>query len=296
MPIHNYISLRYLNSWRVGGKAKFFCEPNSIAALIANLKLAKEKKIPSVVLAGGTNVLISDNDFDGLVVSLRSLSGCKSFERDNELKIEAMAGVLKSEVLKLFRSNCLAPAIFLSGIPGSVGGGVVMNAGAGDKDESPASFADITEWVEVLDSNTFGVNRFNASELKWDYRVSSGWQPGIIVQVGLRWPLAKVDNLEAQIAQALQRRKETQPLELPNCGSVFKNPAGHSAGALIESCGLKGLAIGGAKVSEKHANFIVNVGKATARDIYELILHVQKTVYEQKNIKLETEIRFIGEF
>ncbi len=154
-----------------------------------------------------------------------------------------------------------------------------------------ATNSEIVEWVEVLQDRK--VVRFNADQITWTYRHSSGWQPGIVIRVGLCWPNQPVSDMSERVREANRIRMSKQPLELPSCGSVFVNPPGHKSGALIEACGLKGFSIGGAQVSPKHANFIVNNGNAKAADILGVIQHVQKTVKERQNVDLKTEVIFL---
>jgi UDP-N-acetylmuramate dehydrogenase len=142
------------------------------------------------------------------------------------------------------------------------------------------------------------VLRFAVDEIQWTYRHSSGWQPGIVVRAGFAWPAeheCEANDIAARVREANRARLSKQPLDMPSCGSVFVNPPGHKSGALIESCGLKGFRVGGAQVSPKHANFIVNTGGATAADIKAVIEHVQKTVKEQKAVALTTEVVFLGD-
>jgi len=136
----------------------------------------------------------------------------------------------------------------------------------------------------------------NKKDITWEYRASHGWQPGVIYEVGMRWPLIPVHNLSQQVRASALKRTQTQPLQAASCGSVFKNPIADQkkAGALIEQCGLKGHQVGQACVSEKHANFIVNQGGATSEDIHQLIQHVQQKVHHQFGITLETEVKYLG--
>jgi UDP-N-acetylmuramate dehydrogenase len=206
-----------------------------------------------------------------------------------------LAGCPKAEPLKHFLREKLAPAVFLCGLPGDLGGGVVMNAGVGDA-ITPREFVESVEFVEVmrLAGGRPVIIRLRAEDLQWSYRHCSGWEPGIIVRVGLRWPLGADADVPQRVREATRRRLERQPLQEPSCGSVFKNPVGAKAGALIEQAGLNGLRLGGAQVSEKHANFIVNRGGASAADVDKLIKTVQAEVFRKAGIKLECEVRYLG--
>ncbi len=300
--IRTNVSLASITSWQVGGPADFYAEPTTDAELEAALRYGFENRLPISFLGGGTNVLVSDRGVRGLVIALRKFSGAKTSEVGNRFQIVALAGTSKSELLKIFLKSKLEPAIFLAGIPGDVGGGVVMNAGIGEK-IAPREFVEITDQIEVLRWSPFGAAEFKverqiipAKSLKWSYRHCEGWRPGVITKVWLSWPMVPRADVLERVRAANQVRLQKQPLDMPSCGSVFVNPPGTSSGRVIEESGLKGFSVGGAKVSEKHANFIVNTGGATAEDIRAVILEVQKKVRANKGIDLKTEVIMIGEF
>ncbi len=167
-----------------------------------------------------------------------------------------------------------------------------MNAGVSEEFK-PREFMELVDWIEVIRPNE-KIRRVPKAELKVGYRHCEGWQPGIIVRVHMSWPLEPQDDVLEKVKAANKTRLLKQPLDQPSCGSVFRNPEGHKAGALIEQCSLKGYKIGGAQVSLKHANFIVNVGEAKARDIHRVIEHVQKTVKAEKGVDLQTEVVYLG--
>ncbi len=294
MDIQKNIDLKKWNTWKVGGVADFFCLPKSKKDILEGLKWAKKHSLPVYVLGGGTNVLISDQGVRGLVMNVRSLKGLKKWEEQGCLYISSLAGVSKAELMRVFLSYRLAPALFLCGLPGDVGGGVVMNAGIGTKNKvSPREFKDIVDWVKVLRWDGEEV-LLSKEKIRWGYRYSEGLGSGIIYKVGISWSLKPLDDLPVQLKKMALRRADTQPLQSASCGSVFKNPVGYSAGRLIEECGLKGFQVGGAQISNKHANFILNTGSAKALDIYQLILHVQQTVKKQHGILLEPEVKYLG--
>lgn len=279
--------------WKIGGPAEVFCLPESAADVQTAVKYALENKLPVTVLGGGTNVLIGDQGIEGLVICTRKLTGTSVREEGGRLVIDALAGAPKSALMKEFLKRRLAPALFLCGLPGDVGGGVVMNAGVAEAIR-PREFVEIVDWVEVVDLNTTELRRLPAAEIRWTYRHTSGWEPGVVVAAGISWPLEPDAALPQKVKDATRNRIQRQPLELPSCGSTFKNPPGHKAGALIEQSGLKGFQIGGAQISTKHANFIVNVGGATASDVHSLIRRVQSEVKSRFGVELETEVRFLG--
>ena len=237
------------------------------------------------------NILISDKGVSGLVISTKGLTQLKSGEKEKGLYIESEAGVLKSDVMRIFYERKLSPALFLSGLPGDIGGGVVMNAGV-SHEEAPKEFSEIVSWVEVMTLK--GLLRYDQSQIEWSYRKTKGWRPGVICRVGLFWPLEEDPKIHIKMKECLKKRRQSQPLHLKSCGSVFKNPYPKLAGMLIEKCRLKGLSKGGAEISKKHGNFIVNTGDATAKDIHYLITYIQKEVKEQFKVDLETEVCYLG--
>ncbi len=292
IEIKDQVSLAPLTSWLVGGPAEHLALPRNLEELKEAQAWAQQRNLPVTVLGGGSNVLIADEGVRGLVIGLKNFTGTQVSEADGHLLIEAWAGSGKSELLKIFLKYKLAPALFLAGLPGDVGGGVVMNAGVAENFQ-PREFVEITEWVEILRPDG-QVERLQKPDLQWAYRHSDGWQPGIITRVGLKWPLQPDPHILEQVKQANKTRLSKQPLDMPSCGSVFVNPPGHKAAQLIDSCGLKGFAIGGAQVSLKHANFIVNTGQAKASEIWQVIDHVRDCVQKQRGVSLQTEVVKIG--
>ncbi len=290
-PCRSY-SLSGLNSWKVGGSADFFCQPENKEEIFYYLQWAKKQNVPVTFLGGGTNVLISDSGVEGLVIGLQKLNTFKEWEENGRLCISALAGVSKARIMQIFLRHKLPPALFLCGLPGDVGGGVVMNAGVG-QDISPKEFKDIVDWVKVIREDKLIL--IHHEGIQWEYRSSKGWSPGLIYEVGMSWPIDPSQDVPERLKEMALKRTQSQPLQSASCGSVFKNPStGEKSGALIEQCGLKEYQIGQACISKKHANFIVNMGGATAMDIHRLIQHVQKTVKEKFNILLEPEVKHIG--
>lgn len=296
--IETQVNLAPLTWWELGGKADYFFAPQSLLEVEQALEWAFRKKLPVTVLGGGSNVLISDEGVEGLVLHLERLNQIEqSVQEDQRLKLLVQAGCPKSSLTKTFLQAGLAPALFLCGLPGDTGGGVVMNAGVSEAIE-PKEFREIVDSVEViridLNGNAQRIH-FTKEQLSWHYRHSEGWQPGVIVRVALSWPLERDPGIMAQVKKATQARLQKQPLNLPSCGSVFKNPEGHKAGALIEKAGLKGFSMGGLEVSTKHANFIVNPKKnGRARDADALIRHIQETVKSKFGVSLSPEVQYMG--
>ena len=299
MLIPNYVSrdvsLKKMNSWGVGGNADFYCAPLTIEELKGALKWAINEGLNYQVLGGGTNVLISDKGLRGLTIHLARFSGIEVSKTESEVSFICLAGTSKSDLLKQLLKFKLEAALFLAGIPGSIGGGVAMNAGVGESLE-PREFVEIVNWIEVLKTPSLSIKRFESVDLKWDYRHCGGWQDGIITRVGIKLLNDPRSALLERVRLANRTRAIKQPLDLPNCGSVFRNPPDDKAGRLIEATDLKAYSVGGARVSEKHANFIVNSGKATAGDINHLILYIQKEVSKKWSIDLKTEVVRFGEF
>jgi len=279
-------------SWQVGGLAEYFCLPKTLDEIREVQTWAQTQKLKITVLGSGSNVLIHDDGIRGLVICMRDFSGMQWDLVGSVWQGTVKAGTGKSDLLKFFLREKLAPALFLAGIPGDVGGGVVMNAGVAES-FVPREFCEIVDWVEVLKPDGT-LQRLQKNQLTWDYRHSHGWQPGIVVQVGLRWENTKDDQILVQVRDANKLRLSKQPLDKPSCGSVFRNPPGKKAAQLIDSCGLKGYTVGAAQVSLKHANFIVNLGGARAADIWSVIEHVREVVNKQVGVELQTEVVRLG--
>jgi UDP-N-acetylmuramate dehydrogenase len=287
------VSLKTLNWWRVGGEAEHFAAPRNLEDLISVYSEALKNKWPLHILSGGSNILVKEGIIKGLVLSLHDLKGIISQNKtEQKLEIEAWAGTPKAEVARVFMQNKLPPAVFMTGIPGDIGGGVVMNAGVGEAIR-PREFCEVVDWVEVLRPD-LKLEKIKSQEIKWEYRHTSGWQPGIIVRVGMSWEYQPDIEVLNHVRKATQKRVQSQPLELPSGGSTFQNPPGEKAARLIDECGLKGRRVGGASVSTKHANFIVNDQNAKADDILALIHQVQSEVLQKKSISLQTEVILFG--
>ncbi len=296
--IEKNVKLIDYSSWQIGGNADYFCLPKDKEEIKKYWTWASNEKIPVTFLGGGTNVLISDSGVEGLVICLKNFSSLfnESIVGDDKkfLKFSALAGTSKSELLKIFLKHKLAPALFLAGLPGDAGGGVVMNAGVAEN-IIPREFCEIVDSFNVVGSPQQWQERsYKNEEVQWAYRHSYGWQPGLIIDITFLWPYEQDENILHKVREANRVRLSKQPLDKPSCGSVFVNPIGHKAAQLIDSCGLKGFRIGDAQVSLKHANFIINVGNATAKDVLDVIAHVQEVVEEKKHVKLKTEVILLG--
>lgn len=288
-------ALAEYTTWKIGGAADWCVRPQTIEDVQQACQWALDRNLAVTVLSGGSNVLISDHGIEGLVILLDQLVGISNIEYSNNLlSCVCLSGTRKSDLLKVFVKNRLSPAIFLAGLPGDVGGGVVMNAGVGH-DVAPKEFFEITEWFDYVPfDQPETLVRKKKKDVRWTYRHSTGWGPGVIVRVGVHWNESPQDGLLERLKSSNQRRMTSQPLQWPSCGSTFKNPPGDKAGRLIDVCGLKNYQVGGAQVSELHANFILNRGHATAADVLAVVRHIQHTIKLQKNIWLEPEYKFLG--
>ena len=227
MRITQQESLKSWSWWRTGGPADYFCQPENPAELKEALCWANENQQKVSVLGGGTNVLISDEGVEGLVISTGKFSTLSAKEEGKVLKVSSGAGASKSALCTIFRKYHLAPALFLSGLPGDVGGGVVMNAGAGDS--FPGEFSQIVEGFTVMTHN--GPTYYNKKDIGWSYRKTAGWKPGVIFEAGFSWPMKKENDLNKKIKEALKKRRASQPLSQPSCGSVFKILKGNLPGS-----------------------------------------------------------------
>ena len=273
-------------TFRIGGPADVMFFPETPQEILVAQALATESGVPVTVIGCGSNLLVSDAGIRGLVIALG-----KPFSRI-EVRgnaIFAQAGARLSAVANAALAHGLTGLEFASGIPGSVGGGAYMNAGA-----YGGQLSDVLTEVELLRDGM--AVRVPASEMDFGYRHSAAMESGALI-TGATFALQPGDpeEIRARIDDLNGRRRDKQPLEYPSAGSTFKRPEGYFAGALIEQAGLKGCRIGGAMVSEKHAGFIVNAGNATAQDVFELIMRVQHTVLDRSGVWLEPEVRLIGE-
>jgi len=275
-------------SFKVGGAADIFFEPADVEELRRTMTFVKEKNIPYCIIGNGTNLLIGDKGIRGAVIKVGESFGNINIEQE---EITVDCGVLLSTLSKAVAKQNLTGLEFASGIPGYLGGAVAMNAGA-----YGGEMKDIVQWVEFLDEN-LNIQRYSNKEMDFGYRRSVIEQRGLIViRCNIKLKKGNPEQIGTTMADLNQKRKTKQPLHLPSAGSTFKRPEGYFAGKLIEDAGLRGYTLGGAQVSELHCGFVVNVNNATAKDVLDLIKHVQSTIYDKYKIKLETEVKILGEF
>ena len=272
--------------FKVGGPADILLNPTKVEQVIETIKICEENKIPYFVIGNGSNLLVKDGGLRGVVLKLCGLNEVKVEGN----KIKAGSGALLKSVSDEALANSLTGFEFACGIPGSVGGAVFMNAGAYD-----GEIKNVIVEAEVIDKEG-KLFTLKGDELKFGYRTSNIKDEGYIV-VSATFELNKGDseNIEDRIIELTKKREEKQPLEYPSAGSTFKRPEGYFAGKLIQDAGLKGFSIGGAAVSGKHSGFVINKGGATAKDILDVIAHVQEEVKKQFGVELQTEVRIIGE-
>lgn len=286
-------SLAAYTSFKIGGPADAFCTPRSIKDLVAILRFCLRSELPYFILGKGSNLLIGDSGMRALVISMQEF---KQITRDENF-VSAFAGISLRKLCEFTQKEGLAGLEFASGIPGSVGGAVYMNAGAygGEIKDRLYCSKCLLPTLDSLSSD-YPVLHLKAAEHEFAYRYSALQARGLILTSSV-FQLSE-DDPEA-ILKRMQdfdlQRSEKQPMDLPSGGSVFKRPEGHFTGKLVQDCGLRGFRIGDAAISDKHCGFIVNLGEATANDVLQLIRHVQRTVWERFGVALETEIRLVGE-
>ena len=272
-------------TFKVGGPARRMAAPSSVEEMAALLTLAEKEEWPLLLLGNGSNLLVSDEGVDALVIHTGGLDTMTLLEGG---RIRAEAGLSLNKLAVFAQKNGLAGLEFAHGIPGSLGGGIRMNAGAygGEMCQVVES---VTAWIPGT-----GVVEIPVEEMAFSYRHSRfTGERGVVLAATFRLTGDAPEAIRARMDDLIGRRKEKQPLEYPSAGSTFKRPVGGYAAALIDQCGLKGLTVGGAQVSEKHAGFVINIGNATYADVTELIRQVQARVQEEKGVRLEPEVKII---
>lgn len=272
------------SSFRIGGCAKRMAFPKTAEELIVLDGFLRELGVRTILLGNGTNVLFPDEGVDAVVIATGEMT---QIERDGDC-LTADAGVSLARLATVAWQEGLTGLEFAHGIPGSLGGGVVMNAGAYD-----GALSDVLTEVTALFPD--GVRTVPVEELHLSYRHSlfTEQPEAIALRAKVRLQAGDRNAIKTRMDELMARRKASQPLEYPSAGSTFKRPAGHFAGRLIEDAGLKGASVGGAQVSGKHAGFVINTGGATCADVLSLIEKIQKTVYDATGVVLEPEVRII---
>ncbi len=285
--IRPHVSLADHTSFRIGGPAEWFAGPSSLEELVAVLREARRLGLPVSVVGGGTNTLVADRGIRGLVVHLGR--GFRTIQELNApdapiAQVQCGAALLTQRLVSLAGRHGWDQLESLAGLPGHLGGAVAMNA------------QDIGRFIQTirLVSLDGTVRELSREELRFSYRYTA-LEPGILAEIVLQFP--RIDPAQAyeRIRQALQHRNKTQETRLPSAGCAFKNPPGLKAGRLIDQAGLKGARVGDAQVSQRHANFIVNLGRATCDDVLSLMEHIQRRVLRDVHVLLEPEVRMLGE-
>ncbi|HIX36866.1 MAG TPA: UDP-N-acetylmuramate dehydrogenase [Candidatus Blautia pullistercoris] len=275
-------------TFRIGGPADYYLCPHSAKEIQKVVEICREEKLPYFILGNGSNLLVSDQGYRGVVIQLwKNVSDI----RVEGCLIHAKAGASLAKIAAEALEEGLTGMEFAAGIPGTLGGAVVMNAGA-----YGGEMKDILKEVLVMDQQG-RIFTLEKKDLKLGYRTSAVKEKGYIVLAAvLELRPGDREEIRKLMEDLKQKRVEKQPLDLPSAGSTFKRPEGYFAGKLIMDAGLRGFSVGGAQVSEKHCGFVVNTGGASASDVLTLIREVQKRVREKFGVELETEVKFLGEF
>jgi UDP-N-acetylmuramate dehydrogenase len=273
-------------TFKIGGNADVFVMPTSVEDVVKCIQIAKDNGVPFYIVGNGSNLLVKDNGYRGVVIQLyRNFGGV---EVDGN-KIVCRSGALLSSVSKEALKNSLTGLEFASGIPGTLGGAICMNAGA-----YGGEMKNVVKSVTVIKDGA--VVTLDGNECDFGYRKSRIMSEGMIVlEAVLELEHGNYDDIKSKMDELSKMRVEKQPLEYPSAGSTFKRPEGYFAGKLIDDCGLRGFRVGDAQISEKHCGFVVNRGKATAADVIELMKKVNDIVTEKFGVGLEPEVRIIGE-
>ena len=275
-------------TFRIGGAAKYFAMPKNTAEIQTLIAYCKEHKLDYCVLGNGSNVLFTDAGYDGLIIQIGS---AMSEIRVDGTSVYAQAGAILARVANLAYEAGLTGMEFAAGIPGSIGGAIVMNAGA-----YGGEMKDILQKVTVLTPDGT-VQTLSVEELELSYRHSIIPEKGyLVISAVLKLQPGNADEIQSIMDDLKEKRVSKQPLEYPSAGSTFKRPEGYFAGKLIQDAGLRGFRVGGAQVSEKHCGFIINRDQATSTDICQLMQQVSEIVYEKFGVRLEPEVKKIGEF
>ncbi|MBQ4639981.1 MAG: UDP-N-acetylmuramate dehydrogenase [Clostridia bacterium] len=285
LTVQKDIPLAGLTTLRVGGRADYLLTAEKEETFCGVLRILREENVPCLILGNGSNLLVKDGGFRGAVVRLGKEFGCIDVTEDG---LYAQAGALMSVLSRTALEQGFAGLEFAQGIPGTVGGGVYMNAGA-----YSGEMRQVVKYVRLFDGSE--IREVPGEEMAFGYRHSRAMdENALILGAAFRLEKGNKGEIEAKMRDFAQRRRDKQPLEYPSAGSFFKRPEGYFAGALIEQSGLKGKTVGGAQVSEKHAGFLINKGGATAGDFLELMKLVQAEVKKNFGVHLENEVRIVG--
>jgi UDP-N-acetylmuramate dehydrogenase len=292
LNIHPQVALAKFTTWKVGGPAEWAIEPTNLTETQAAIAWAQANNLPITFLGAGSNLLIGDTGLPGLVIITRHLRWMETKFNEELCQIEVGAGKMIGSLAWQAARKGWTKLEWAAGIPGTVGGAVVMNAGA-----HGSSMQDVLVSTQVLNAQGEVVT-LQPADLEYSYR-HSNLQGSDLLVISATLQLTAAENAATVVGKTqkdLERRHTTQPYDQPSCGSVFRNPLPQFSAKLIQDAGLKGYRIGGAEVSELHANFIINRGDATATDIFQLINYVKQQVKDKWTVDLETEVKMMGEF
>ena len=292
--IRTNVSLKSSSTYKIGGVAHFFAEPHTQDELIRVLEFRRSEGLRVLVLGRGSNLLISDDGFDGLAISLRQME-CERFSVQNQTNLVVSAGMSLCRISTLSQEHSLGGSEFLCHIPGTVGGAIVMNAGFGRRGGAYQEIKDVLETFTAVDLNG-NVKEVHHRDVQFDYRQTNIPQGLIILEAKFRLVPKDKREVEAEIKANFAYRNQVQDLRYPSAGSTFKNPKNstYTSGQLLDKVHMKKLRIGGAMVSDRHANFFLNVDRASAQDILDLISLAKKRVSEAFGIELEPEVRYVS--
>jgi len=274
-------------SLRIGGKADAVATPKDTAEVEALIQICSQHGIAHTVLGNGFNALVLDGGIEGVVILMNKL---RELEQETPTKLRAQAGVSHASLMNFCVKHGCGGLEFGAGIPGTVGGWIAMNAGIGVREAK-----DVVLEIEIVSPPGLERTRITRGNLDFSYRALRGLPSGSVIVSGLLSVApAEPQAVKKEVQRVLSLRSGSQPLDIPSCGSVFKNPEGDFAGRLIEAAGLKGAREGGAQISPVHANFIANTGGAHASDVLALIERARESVFESSGIRLETEVKILG--
>jgi UDP-N-acetylmuramate dehydrogenase len=280
-------SMKKHTSFRIGGLADLMILPREIQQIQSVIDILNENQVPFMIMGNGSNLLVRDKGIRGAVIKIADTFSKAQVRGEN---IKAQAGILLSTLSKLALNSGLAGLEFANGIPGTLGGAVTMNAGA-----YGGEMKDVIRSVLILGEDG-KIKLLNSEQLALGYRTSIIQDTkNIVLEVDIELKKGDYETSYALIQDLTRRRQEKQPLTYPSAGSAFKRPVGYYAGKLIQDCGLKGMRVGDAQISEKHSGFIINLGNATANDVIQLIEQVKSRVKEMQGVELQPEVRIVGE-
>lgn len=271
-------------TFKIGGPAKYFFTPHTSEEIVNIINLCRSYNIKYMIMGNGSNMLFNDDGFDGAIIQIYNNYNIIDVCQDG---LYANAGALLSKLAAVARDNSMTGMEFAAGIPGTLGGAVVMNAGA-----YGGEMKDIIEYVDVLELDGT-VKRYNCQGMEFGYRKSIISEDKIVLGAKLKLSMGDKDKIQVRMEELKEARMSKQPLDLPSAGSTFKRPEGYFAAKLIDDSGLRGLKCGGAMVSEKHCGFVVNYDNATCKDVLGLIKQVQDVVEEKYGVRLEPEVKII---